>query len=465
MARKRKILENLKIVDVGAKATGVAKHEGKVVFVENAIPGDVVDVLLTKNKTDWAKGRVQNLKEKSQYRIDAFCNHFKYCGGCKWQNVDYKAQLNFKEKLVKDAIERIGKVSDAKHLPILGAEKTTFYRNKMEYSFSSERWKTQEEIASGKEIKANPALGLHVPKFFDKIVDIEKCYLQDAFADKIRNEVREYAIENDLKFFDIRKQNGFLRTLIIRNTSIGEWMVILSFYEFDNKKMFALLTHLSEKFPEINSLCYAVNPKGNDTLYDIDIESFKGEPYIFEELGGLKFKISPKSFFQTNSYQAQNLYDKTAEFAALTGKEVVYDLYSGTGTIGLYLAKNAKKIVGIETVEDAVVDANINKELNNITNANFYTGEVKDNIEKIIENEGKADVVIVDPPRVGLHPKVVEQLLQLSAPKIVYVSCNPATQARDLEMLSGKYKLVKYQPVDMFPHTYHIENVAELVLK
>jgi len=467
MARKRrnKIVEDIRLEDYATEGKAIGRKEGKVYFVENGVPGDLVDVFVMKNKTDYAKAKVHRLIDPSPKRIEPFCSHFEWCGGCKWQFLDYETQLHYKQQIVTDTLKRIGKLTLPEVSTIAGATKSTYYRNKMEYSFSDKRWLTPQEIESDEIIEQQPALGMHVPGFFDKIVDIQHCYLQDDIANQIRNSVRAYALENGLSFFKIQKKEGLLRTMFIRNTTLNEWMVIVTFYEDEPEKIVDLLKHLEKNFPQITSLHYVHNPKGNDTIFDLEVTCWKGKGYINEQLGELTFKISPKSFFQTNSYQAKTLYDIVLKFANLKATDLVYDLYAGTGTIGLYLAKHCKQVIGIESVADAVADAHINKENNQIENAEFYTGEVRSLFEEVSQKHGQADVIIVDPPRAGLHKAAVALLLKTNAPKIIYVSCNPATQARDLSLMAHQYQIKQYQPVDMFPHTYHIENVVELVLK
>jgi len=467
MARKRKnrIVEFIRLNNYATEGKALGKKEGKVYFVENGVPGDLVDVFVLKNRKDYAKAKIHRLIEPSPQRIEPFCSHFEWCGGCKWQFLDYETQLQYKQQIVTDTLKRIGKLDLPEVLPIAGAKPTTYYRNKMEYSFSHTRWLTPEEIESEEIIEQKPSLGMHVPGFYDKIVDIEHCYLQDDIANKIRNSVRTYALENGFSFFNIQKKEGLLRTMFIRNTTLNEWMVIINYYDDEPDKIIQLLTHLEEKFPQITSFHYVHNNKGNDTIFDLPITCWIGKGFINEQLGDLIFKISPKSFFQTNSYQAKTLYDIVLKFADLKPTDLVYDLYSGTGTIGLYIAKHCKQVIGIESIEDAVRDAKLNKSNNLIDNAEFYAGEVRSLFEEVVEKHGKADVIIVDPPRAGLHKTAVELLLKAKAPKLIYVSCNPATQARDLSLMAPQYQIKQYQPVDMFPHTYHIENVVELFLK
>lgn len=465
MSRKKKIAERIEIDQIVTEGKGIGRLDGKVYIIDNAIPGDVVKAKLRRNKADYAQGFVLELLEPSADRIDAFCDHFEDCGGCKWQFLSYEKQLSYKEQIVNDTLKRLSKIDVPESEPILGAEPNRFYRNKMEYSFSHQRWLTKEEAASTEEITATPAVGFHVPRFFDKIVDIKKCWLQDEKGDQIRNAVRDYALENNISFFNIRKQEGLLRSLILRNNKAGDFMVVLSFYQNDPQIITAMMRFLKEQFSFIKSLHFVVNSKGNDTLYDQDIQCVNGNPFIEEQLGELRFRISPKSFFQTNSYQALKLYEKVKTYADCKGDEVLYDLYCGTGTIGLFLADSCKEVIGIETVGQAVADAKINAEINKIENAHFYEGEIRNVIASTVQKHGKADVVILDPPRAGLHKDVCTFLNEFKAPKMVYVSCNPATQARDLQLLAESYTVKKVQAVDMFPHTYHIESVVLLELK
>ena len=466
MARKRKplpILENVEIANVAAEGKSIAKVDGLTVFVPFAVPGDVVDIQLTRKRKSFAEGRVVRFEKQSGKRIEPFCEYFGTCGGCKWQMLPYEEQLLSKQQQVVDNLTRIGKVELPEISPILGAPDTQFYRNKLEFTFSNKRWLTAEEITSDTEFKQMNGLGFHIPGMFDKVLDINKCWLMDDLSNRIRNSVREFALRHDFSFFDIRKQHGLLRTLIVRNSSIGEWMVIVSFFEDDKEKREMLLNHLVESFPEITSLQYVINQKGNDTITDQDIIVWKGEDAIYEEMEGLRFKIGPKSFYQTNSQQAYNLYKVAREFAGLCGHELVYDLYTGTGTIANFVARNAKKVVGIEYVEEAIEDAKVNASINNIDNTLFFAGDMKDILNReFIETHGQPDVIITDPPRAGMHNDVIDTILFASPGKIVYVSCNPATQARDLELLDAQYKVTRVQPVDMFPHTHHVENVVLL---
>ena len=464
--KKNIFVENASIVDISSEGKSVAKVDGMVIFVDGAVPGDIVDVMITRKKNNYAEGHVVTIKEKSANRIEPTCQHFGHCGGCKWQHMDYKTQLYFKQKTVEDALTRIGKLDVSSMKPILPNEKNYFYRNKLEFSFSDKKWLTNEEVKSGESIENRNAVGFHIPKMFDKILDIQQCYLQDDPSNAIRNEIRAFAIANNLTFFNVRNKTGLLRTLLIRTTSTGELMVLIQFFDDELKNRELLLTHLKNTFPQITSLQYAVNQKGNDTLQDIEVITFYGKDYILEEMDGLKFKISAKSFYQTNSEQAYELYKTTKELCGLTGNEVVYDLYTGTGTIANFVAKEAKKVVGVEYVPDAIVDAKANSELNSITNTSFFAGDMKDVLnENFIATHGKPDVIITDPPRAGMHIDVVNVILKAAPPKIVYVSCNPATQARDVEMMMEHYDIKHIKPVDMFPQTAHVENVVLLVKK
>lgn len=461
--RKKPFYENVKIEDIGAEGKAVARVGDVVVFTKLAIPGDVVDLQVTKKRKRYQEAVVKEFKAYSEDRAEAFCEHFGVCGGCKWQNLPYEKQLFYKQKQVQDQLSRIGKVKMPEILPIMGSEKNTFYRNKMEFTFSNKRWLSFEEIESEEEIKDPNALGFHVPGLFDKVVNIDKCWLQDDPSNQIRNFIYNYALNEKLSFFDIREQKGFLRTLIIRTTSTGELMVIVSFFYEDELARKQLLEAVKNEFPEITSLMYVINAKGNDTITDQEIKVFSGRDYVLEQMEGLQFKISPKSFYQTNSEQAYELYKVARDFAELKGDEIVYDLYTGTGTIANFVAKKARKVVGIEYVPEAIEDAKLNSELNNIVNTKFFAGDMKDVLnETFISEHGNPEVVITDPPRAGMHTDVVDTILKMEPLKIIYVSCNPATQARDLAMLDSLYQIEKIQPVDMFPHTHHVENVVML---
>ncbi len=463
--RKKYVIEGLRIESVGDKGVGIARHDGKVVFVEGGVPGDLADVLVFKSRRDYAMARYRQLLEPSPLRAKPFCRHFDYCGGCKWQHVQYRAQLDFKQKVVDDALARIARLEAEKVHPIMASPQQQFYRNKLEFTFSELRWLTPEEIEKGEELDDRRGVGFHVPGAFDKVLDIEKCWLQDPLQDRIRKSIRAYAFENDLTFFHLREQRGWLRNLITRNTLDGEWMVILSVFYEDEAAMQAIMDFLHENFPEINTLLGVVNPKKNDTLYDLEFRTYYGSGYITEQLGKVRYRIGPLTFFQTNPSQAGRLYDRIREMADLRASDRVFDLYAGTGSIALYLADACQTVVGIESVPEAVQHAGDNARLNGIENCTFLAGDMKDLFsESFFAEHGTPDVVVTDPPRAGMHEKVCRQLLHSGARKIVYVSCNPATQARDLAILAEKYRLSEIQAVDMFPHTYHVENIALLEL-
>ena len=463
---RQKLVTDISVIRMAAEGKAIAhKKDGKILFVDGAMPDDVVDVLITKNRKDYAVGKVVEIKQASDKRIEPFCKHFGSCGGCKWQFISYEQQLEYKQQMVEEALRRVGKLTFPPLMPILGAEPNVYYRNKMEFTFSNKRWLTLEEIKSEEHIERN-AVGFHVPNKFDRIVDIEHCYLQDEPSNSIRNEVRKYALEHELSFYDIYEHHGLLRNLIIRTSTLGETMLIFCFGEDQPENVKALLAHTLEKFPDITSLNYVVNTKKNDTIFDLEIINVHGRPFIYEKLEDFKYKISPKSFFQTNPFQAERLYQVVRDFSELKGHETVYDLYAGTGSIGIFVAKNCKKVVGIEEVEAATIDAKFNAELNNLDNTTYLCGDVKNILQPdFLAQYGQADVLIVDPPRAGLHGDVVQQILTFKPQKIVYVSCNPVTQARDLQLLcETHYSIKKVQPVDMFPHTYHVENVVQLLL-
>lgn len=464
--KKNYILENLEVVDISTEGKAIAKHEGLVVFIEGAVPGDVVDVMVHRKKNSFAEGKVHQVRKFSEHRVEPVCQHFGTCGGCKWQNLNYGTQLFYKQKYVLDAFTRIGKLEFQEISPILGNKSDYFYRNKMEFSGSNRKWLTAEEMATEEEFSNRNGLGFHIPGMFDKILDIHQCHLQGDPSNAIRNSVRQYAFEKNLTFFDIRKHHGFLRTVLIRTASTGEIMVLVAVFEWLERELMDLLEFIKTNFPQITSLLYAHNPKGNDTLNDLDIKVYHGRDHILEDMEGLKFKISAKSFYQTNSEQAYELYKITRDFAGLKGDEIVYDLYTGTGTIANFVARQAKKVVGIEYVEDAIRDAKVNSEANGITNTTFFAGDMKDILTTdFIAIHGKPDVIITDPPRAGMYEDVVKVILEARPEKVVYVSCNPSTQARDLAMMEHLYRVVKIQPVDMFPQTAHVENVALLELK
>ncbi len=498
MSRKKKplpILENITITDVAAEGKSLVRVNDMVIFVPFTVPGDVVDLQIRKKRHSYCEAEVIRFVELSKVREVPMCQHFGVCGGCKWQNLPYEEQLKAKQKQVHDQLKRIGKIELPEFMPILGSVKTKEYRNKLEFGFSNKRWMTKEKINDERlEIKDKNAVGFHITGAFDKILPIEKCWLMDDLHNKIRNEIRDYALEHDLSFFDLRAQTGLLRDLIIRNSNTGEWMVIMQFHlgtspcpseggengrrgtspcpseggenrweTEDGRKAMALMQHIADKFPEITSLMYVDNQKCNDTIGDLDILTFKGNDYIYETMEDLKFKVGPKSFYQTNTEQAYHLYSVARKFAGLTGNELVYDLYTGTGTIANFVAKEAKQVIGIEYVPEAIEDAKINSEVNNISNTLFYAGDMKDILnDEFIAEHGNPDVIITDPPRAGMHQDVILTILKASPKRIVYVSCNPATQARDLADLDCQYKVTAVQPVDMFPHTPHVENVVLL---
>jgi len=464
--KKNIFVENANIVDISSEGKSVAKVDGMVIFVDGGVPGDIADVMITRKKNNYAEGHITALKSPSPNRIEPKCEHFGSCGGCKWQNMNYETQLFFKQKTVEDALTRIGKLDISSLKPIFPNKVNYFYRNKLEFSFSDKKWLTSEEIKSGVEIDNRNALGFHIPKMFDKILDIKNCYLQEEPSNSIRNEIRDFANNHNMTFFGVRDKTGLLRTLMIRSSSNGELMVLIQFFENQPKNIELLLSHLKSTFPQSTSLQYVINQKGNDTLQDLDIITFSGRDHIFEEMEGLKFKISAKSFYQTNSLQAYELYKITRDLCGLTGNEVVYDLYTGTGTIANFVAKKAKKVIGVEYVADAVIDAKANSIYNAIGNTDFYAGDMKDVLnEAFISKHGNPDVIITDPPRAGMHEDVVRVILKAAPQKIVYVSCNPATQARDLAMMMDNYAIKQIQPVDMFPQTAHVENVVLLVRK
>ncbi|MCK5820256.1 MAG: 23S rRNA (uracil(1939)-C(5))-methyltransferase RlmD [Bacteroidales bacterium] len=467
MARRNKypLLENVLISDIGAEGKALARLENKVVFVTGAIPGDVVDIQVKRKRKSFMEGRVVRFHKYSQDREEAVCEHFGVCGGCKWQMLPYEKQIGFKEKQVKDQLERIGGFKGLELNPILGSKESEFYRNKLEFTFSNKRWLTEDEIKEDNDFKDRDALGFHIPGLFDKIVDIKKCWLQPDPSNAIRLAVKSFALENKLSFFDIREQVGLLRNLIIRTASTGEVMVIVSFFEDDSEAIKSLMDHLKDKFPDITSLQYVVNQKKNDTILDQRIICYHGRDHIFEKMEELKFKIGPKSFYQTNSSQAYELYKVARDFADFQGHETVYDLYTGTGTIANFMASKVNKVVGIEAVPEAIDDARVNAELNGITNAEFVVGDMKDVFnDTLFTKYGRPDVIILDPPRAGLHENVIIALKKAKAQKIIYISCNPATQARDLALLADLYTIEAVQPVDMFPHTHHVENIVKVKL-
>jgi 23S rRNA (uracil1939-C5)-methyltransferase len=488
--KKKIVLENIRVTDYAAEGKALAKLDGKVIFISGAVPGDMADIFITKDKKDWAEGRVQQIKEYSKERVDPFCKHFGVCGGCKWQMLPYIKQLEYKQQEAEQNLRRIAKVALPQILPIIGADDDKYYRNKLEFTFSNKRYLLPGEASpnpsqggeldptSSKELTSievpeiplwgggGAALGFHVPRLFDKIIDIEECWLMDGVNNSIRNITRDFALENGYSFYDVRQHTGWLRNIVIRYCTTGELMVNMVLNYEDEAPRKNLLDHLLKQVPSITTLLYTINPKWNDSIYDLTPQVYHGKGFVTEKLGDFLFKISPKSFFQTNTKQAEKLYTVTRDFAGLTGNEVLYDLYCGTGSIGIFVSKQAKKIIGVEVIEEAIADAKENAALNNINHAEFFAGDViKICNDDFFAKHGKPDVIISDPPRAGMHDKLVTKLLEIAAPKIVYVSCNTATQARDIGLLAEKYTVEKIQPVDMFPHTHHIECVALLKLK
>ncbi len=465
-SRRKKIVPNVKFTGIADKGKSVGRdEEGRVIFVDDVAPGDIADVLVLRKKKGFLMGVAKEIHHYSEDRVEPFCEHFGVCGGCKWQHISYEAQMRHKQQVVEDALRRIAKVEIGEIQPILGAKDTRYYRNKLEFTFSNKRWLSTEELNSDIS-NVEDVVGFHRPGAFDKVVDIKHCWLQPEPSNTIRDTVKAIAIEQGLTFYDAREQHGYLRQIMLRITSLGEVLVLLSFHKDDPKRMHPFMDEILKRIPEITTMTYCINTKLNDFLYDLDMLTYSGKGYVEEELGEVRFKIGPKSFFQTNTQQAVALYDTVVEFADLKGDENVYDLYTGIGSIGLYVANHCRQVVGIEEIAAAIEDAHENAKLNDIENAVFYAGDVKDILtHEFAEKHGKPDLLITDPPRAGMHAKVVEMLLELAAPRMVYVSCNPATQARDLQLLSEKYEVKKIRPVDMFPHTHHIESVALLELK
>ncbi|MCC1483712.1 23S rRNA (uracil(1939)-C(5))-methyltransferase RlmD [Winogradskyella immobilis] len=461
---KKQVFTHVEVIDAGAKGKSIAKAEdGRVIFLSNAIPGDIVDVQTFKKRKSYFEGKATTFHKLSEKRTEPKCEHFGTCGGCKWQSMDYKYQLEYKEKEVVNNLKRLGHLDLPEITPILGSAEQYFYRNKMEFSFSDSRWLTVDEIESDKDLGDRNALGFHIPGMWDKILNINACWLQAAPSNSIRNGIRDFAIDNGLDFFNTRQQKGLLRTLMIRTTSIGELMVMLQFYDNDQAKRELVLDYIADTFPEVTSLQYVVNQKANDTIYDQEVICYKGRDHIFEEMEGLKFKINAKSFYQTNSKQAYELYKITRDFAELTGNELVYDLYTGTGTIAQFVAKSAKHVVGVEAVPDAITAAKENAQFNGIENVDFFVGDMKNVFnDTFIAKHGQPDIIITDPPRDGMHKDVVAQILKIAPKRVVYVSCNSATQARDLALMKDHYTIIKTQAVDMFPQTHHVENVVLL---
>ena len=469
MARKKKplpLLENITITDVAAEGKAIAKVDNLVVFVPYAVPGDVVDLQVRRKKHSYAEAEVVKLHKPSPLRTEPFCQHFGVCGGCKWQCLPYEEQLRFKQKQIVDNLTRIGKVELPEVNPILGSKHTREYRNKLEFGFSNKKWLTREQVESGETFSVMNGVGFHIPGAFDKILDIEYCHLMDDLNNRLRNSIRAYALENGLTFFDLRAQHGLLRNMMIRNSATGEVMLLMQFCwrtEDEHTQAMELLRYIHDTFPEVSSLLYVNNLKCNDTIGDLDVKVFSGTDHIFETMEGLRFKVGPKSFYQTNTEQAYELYKVARNFAGLTGKELVYDLYTGTGTIANFVARQARQVIGIEYVPEAIEDAKVNAKINGLDNTLFYAGDMKDILDRaFIERHGRPDVIITDPPRAGMHSDVINTILFAAPQRIVYVSCNPATQARDLQALNADYRVVAVQPVDMFPQTHHVENVVLL---
>ncbi|PKQ70099.1 23S rRNA (uracil(1939)-C(5))-methyltransferase RlmD [Raineya orbicola] len=466
--RKKKqekiLLEKVFIEKPIAEGRCLAHYQDRVILVEgNVAPQDIADLEVFKKKSNYWLARAVRIHEASPFRQEPFCRHYGVCGGCKWQHLQYEKQLEQKQQEVVDALERIAKVAFPEVKPIIASQKTQFYRNKLEFTFSNNRWLSAEEIATGQVFEKN-ALGFHIPERFDKIIDIETCYLQEELSNQIRNRLKDFARKQNFSFYDLKNHRGFLRNLVIRNTNTGEWLVLVIFAENNQPAIEQTMQFLQNSFPQITSLQYAINQKKNDSYHDLEIQFFAGKPYITATMEDLQFRISPKSFYQTNSEQAYRLYCVARDFAELQGNEVVYDLYTGTGTIANFIANKAKKVVGIEYVPEAIEDAKINSDINKISNTEFFAGDIKDLLnENFVQKHGKPDVIITDPPRAGMHENVVRTILKLAPTKIVYVSCNPATQARDVAILAEKYEITAVQPVDMFPHTYHVENVLQLI--
>ena len=459
------IINNIEIIDTASKGKAIAKHEGRVIFVEGGVPGDICDIQLVKRKKKYWQAQIKKTHTHSKIRTEPKCEHFGVCGGCKWQNMKYKSQLDFKQNEVINNLRKIGGIKIQKNPKIIASKNKYFYRNKMEFTFSNKRWLTLQEIKSKVKINDKEALGFHIPGMFDKVINIKKCHLQKDPSNEIRLAVEQFSKEHNLTYFDIRNQTGLLRNLMIRNTSTNELMVLVQFFEENKSSIKLVMEHLKIKFPEITSLLYIVNKKANNTIYDQKVICYNGQEYITEEMDGLYFKIGPKSFFQTNSEQAKILYRKTKELAQINKDQIVYDLYTGTGTIAQYIASSAKKVVGIDSVEEGIRAAYENAKKNNIKNCVFFTGDMKEIFtDEFISKNGMPDTIITDPPRDGMHKKVVEQILKIKANKIVYVSCNSATQARDLSLFKDIYMVTHIQPIDMFPQTHHVENIIVLTL-
>ena len=463
--KKPQIVENLLITDIAAEGVAVGRNENFVIFVAGVIPGDVVNVMLTRRRKNYSESKLLEIVESSPDRIEPFCKHFQKCGGCKWQMLPYEKQLYYKQKQVSDQISRIGGINNVPINNILGADNTKFYRNKLEYTFSDRRWFDSADVDINKDSRDEEGLGFHVVGMFDRVIDIEKCWLQREPSNEIRNELRELTRRDGYNSYNCRSHEGIMRNLMVRTSTIGETMAVVVFAKDEKSLIEPLMEHIGNKFPDLTSLQYIVNEKFNDTIYDLDVVCWKGRDLIYEDLDGLTFKINAKSFFQTNTEQTLKLYRKAVEYAEVGADEIVYDLYTGTGTIANFVARHCKKVIGIESVPEAIADARINSETNGITNTSFFVGDMKDVLtEQFIAENGRPDTVILDPPRAGVHENVINVIKKVSPRKIVYVSCNPATQARDISLLSDMYKVTDIQPVDMFPHTHHVENVVKLII-
>lgn len=463
--KKAQIVENLLITDIAAEGVAIGRHENFVIFVAGVIPGDVVNVMLTRKRKNYSESKLLEIVTPSPDRVEPFCRYFGKCGGCKWQMLPYEKQLYYKQKQVSDQLARIGGVAGVPINNILGADNTTHYRNKLEYTFCDRRWFDSSDANVDKESRDAEGLGFHVQGMFDRVIDIDKCWLQREPSNEIRNELRDFTRRDGYNYYNCRSHEGMMRNLMVRTSTLGETMAVVVFAKNDKPLIEALMNHINEKFPELTSLQYVVNEKFNDTIYDLDVVCWKGRDFIYEELDGLKFKINAKSFFQTNTEQTLKLYSKAVEYAEVGNDDIVYDLYTGTGTIANFVARHCRKVIGIESVPEAIADARINSETNGITNTSFFVGDMKDVLtEKFIAENGRPEIVILDPPRAGVHENVINVIKKVAPRKIVYVSCNPATQARDISLLSDMYKVIDIQPVDMFPHTHHVENIVKLII-
>ena len=463
--KKAQIVENLLITDIAAEGVAIGRHDNYVIFVAGVIPGDVVNVMLTRKRKNYSESKLLEIVEPSPDRVEPFCRYFGKCGGCKWQMLPYEKQLYYKQKQVSDQLARIGRVADVPIYNILGADNTIQYRNKLEYTFCDRRWFDSSDANVDKESRDAEGLGFHVQGMFDRVIDIDKCWLQREPSNEVRNELRNFTRRDGYDYYNCRSHEGMMRNLMVRTSTVGETMVVVVFAKHEMHLIEDVMNHIDEKFPDLTSLQYVVNEKFNDTIYDLEVVCWKGRDFIYEELDGLKFKINAKSFFQTNTEQTLKLYRKAVEYAEVGSDDVVYDLYTGTGTIANFVARHCRKVVGIESVPEAIVDARINSETNGITNTSFFVGDMKDVLtEKFIAENGRPDIVILDPPRAGVHENVINVIKKVAPRKIVYVSCNPATQARDISLLSDMYKVTAIQPVDMFPHTHHVENIVKLII-